>query len=203
MIRAVAAGAVLAMGVASSAWAVPSLGYYETSSGSPAAPGATGTTGGLCSYSTSPSDCTSLPNANLTAGPLSGTSPNYYIALTSPFNTTGVYSLAISIAGHGTTAEGANWTVSLINPTNDTGVSLFTTPGVSSTTVGGGSMTETLTGNGTFDIGITELATSTSPYQIFSLTYSITAAPEPATFGLLAAGIAALGMVRRRRAGDH
>jgi hypothetical protein len=64
-------------------------------------------------------------------------------------------------------------------------------------------MTETLTGNGTFDIGITELASVSSPYQIFSLTYSISSVPEPAAVGLFAGGIAALGMVRRRRAGDR
>jgi hypothetical protein len=232
MIRAVAAGAVLAMGMASSAWA--STIYYGTGIAANAAPGSDPNlgndpnNGGICVFSAS--DC--LTGTEGSAGSLTQelVTINGYnlIQLTaSPNYGIGNYFLSITLGGQGGQPNGSVWDISLVNSTGTAGTNLgYTTivPSIGGGSTGGGTVTAIVSGNGTFDIGITDLfehyqgirdtlptdlnpastddgalnTTVSSTDAGFSFSFILTPMPEPASVVLFVSAIAVLGAVRRR-----
>jgi len=218
MLRPAAPGLALLLTMAS---AHAATFYYETDSATPAAPGTilsggTGTGGGLCVPGTSP--CPSITYGTV------GTLANGLITGMALSAGPGNYLLSVGISGGlSLQSAGSIWDVTLVN--GSTGVSLGTTSVVGQDGLGGGLISATEYGDGTFTIGVTDLLeqyegqpdalpgalgfpadnsslTSTpvsSPSSLFTLTFSVTPAPEPDSVGIFAGGLAALGALLRRR----
>jgi hypothetical protein len=134
----------------------------------------------------------------------------------------GNYTISISLNGNGyLQSKGSIWDITVVS--GSTGINLGTTTLVSYANFGAGTVSGIVSGNGTFNIGITDLleqyggATDTLPgylgnanlnggsvgftYSTFSFAASVTPAPEPGSLGLFVGGIATLGAMRHRRRG--
>jgi hypothetical protein len=215
----------LAMGMASSAWAVPTTIYYSTSSATPEAPGTISSggfneDGGLCA----PGTVTSGVICAAQGGDTAGTLTNGLISLSAPTLGIGNYNLSLTISGLNAASAGSIWDLTLVS--GGVGTSLGTTTIVTQATSNpSGTIATTVSGNGTFLFGVTDLleqyvgnldtlpgflgnsadnsttGTVTIKSAPFSLTYTITPAPEPASFAILFGGFVTLGAVRWRQRG--
>lgn len=200
--------------------------YYATGISAASAPGTIASggndlaVGGICIFGSS--NCISSG----TEGAYTAVNGQNLIQVTSGGNYgLGDYFLKVTIIGQGSAARGSIWDVTVTDGT--TGTSLGTTGIVNSSGVGGGVVSGIVTGNGNFDIGITDLfeqyqgiqdtlpgflsvsgvndpanTTVSSPFAGFSFSYTLTAVPEPASAMLFVGGLAALRALRRRPSDD-